>query len=261
MVNLLKKIKNKSFFVLTNIFREGKKKHYFFVGKKKYEENKTLINKIESGRNYNKNNVSKVFGKYICKLIVNSDKDDIIFINQMIWLSDTIFDIKIKIFSYLSSQNKFFIKKNQFLMIDVNKKKMLIDCLYKNNNEEYIPEFDIDKAPEIDTNFVDNNNIERKKFIRYNYTNNKIIYDIFNDFSKTFKIPLFLTNPHIYFYSLEDELKWIKNTSAFEATINNERIWWGYIKKYWPSAEKTISVNNIERYNINRKIIKYSCSH
>ena len=56
MIDLLQKIENKSFFILTNLFREDKKKHYFFIGKQKYQEHKTLINKIESG-NYNKTNI------------------------------------------------------------------------------------------------------------------------------------------------------------------------------------------------------------
>ena len=260
-MNLLKDIDKPPFFILTNIFRGGNKTHYFFVGKYKYKEHKNTINNILSGKKVN--NISSIFGQHIFNAIKehekNRDKIKINFVDKMIWLNDNIFDVKIKIFSYLSSLNKniFFIKKNQLLLIDVNDKKMVIDCIYKNNNKVYIPEFDIEKNPEIDENFVDKNDIERNKYIKFT-KNQTIIYDILNNFSTEFNIPLKNKEPHIYFYNLEDEFKWLKENTIFDNKISNERIWWGYIKKYWNSSDRKTTSDIIKKYNINKEIISNS---
>jgi len=213
-------------------------KNYVFVGKVE-ESIKEIFNKLEKNILLSKSDISKIQKVYSndeIKLWIRCSKKEIKFIDDIIYLDDTINIIRKKIFFYLSNlnENKFFIENNQELWI-INKdpSKTRWGCKTENlekyiplgyyyKNYEYIPSVCGDIKIDYN-NFVDDIGIFQYKFKLVNNLNN-ILYDVV-DFTCIKQNIIFVNN-------LEVETDYLKKNNI---PVNNIFIN-GYIKKYWPKG-------------------------
>ena len=268
------------YFTISRVFRDKISIHYAFVGLKMLKNTtlNPLFKSMSNGIIPQKNDITilkKMFGDYSVNLWISliNLKESIFFINDRIWTDDTIFQIKIKIFTYLSDVKKeeFITPFHQEIWINIEKKNIILGIMYEKDIKLQVSELvmfepAVTKLPEIDNSFLSTDDEKKTDIIRVvneeNILFNDIINDIINDTRndiiddtntkvKDLKNPELIYNPHIFLYVLEDEISWIKNNPIIENGIrtNDRRILNGYIVKHWPFSQ-----NKKSTYDENLKI-------
>lgn len=152
------------YFTVTHLNRDGIKCHYAFIGlamKKKYND---ILNS-------DKKELIKDFGSFNVNLwfSVNKNNEKLIFLDNRIWLDDTIFNIKLKLFLVLSEVNiNYVIPDNQQLWIKVDNKNKILGYEFYNEDNKDITYYNYEPAiyskPVIDNNFLteDDENLLKK---------------------------------------------------------------------------------------------------
>jgi hypothetical protein len=252
------------YFTISRVFRDKISIHYVFVGLEMLK-NTTLIPLFKSmsdGIVPQKNDIKilkNMFGDYNVDLWISSInlKESIFFINDRIWTDDTIFQIKTKIFTYLSNvKGDFIIQSHQELWMNIENKKIILGTMYEKEIELQILELlmfepAITTLPKIDNSFLTTND-ERTSDFRVVKEEYMLLHDIINRINLERRnkslsdINELNYNPHIFLYVLDDEISWIKNNPIIEndISINMKRIWNGYISKHWPSASVKKSIDD-----------------
>ena len=235
------------YFTISRVFRNKKSIHYAFVGLEMYKDKKltSLFKNISNGVIPNNNDIDilqNIFGNYNTELWISSInlKESIFFINDRIWTDDTIFQIKIKIFSYLSNiEKEFILPFHQEIWVNIKNEKNILGFVYEKEtklNSAEIIRFkpSIDSLPKIDILFVTDDD-EKKSSYHIINEENMLLNDFFNNIDYKNELN---NNPHIFLYLLDDEMLWIKNNPIIENNINTnlKRIWNGYVSKHWPLA-------------------------
>jgi len=227
------------FFIVSRVYRDTVPSHYIFIGKEIYQKYNTLIEDIQNHLNVSLKPISSIIGNYITNTIkdIVKKKENIIFIQDRIWLDETLFSIKKKIFVY----EKNIIPNYQQLWIRNKEKVIVLDT-------EFI-ESPITITPSVDREYVNESN----EFIGDIIDNDKnvmLLYDIIH----------VKYDPHIYVYNLQDELEWIEKYPIIEnkQEVEKQRYMFGYIKKYWPFYDKIGFTPNIiqDVYNKTKEAIE-----
>ena len=231
-----------------SIDKSIKKKIYYFVGDIK-RDIKTVLNKIEEQKTLTaaeKNKIKKEYPKDYAKMLSYSKlKDNVIFIDDLINLDNTVIDIKKKIFYYLSdTKNSTFLNiNNQLLWLEDN---IILGYNYNNDNKGkgIIPSL-ITKI-KVDYSFMekDGEKIKRDDIIS---NNDIMIYDILDkhDLLNNKNIKLTVINANNIITFLKSKKKLTDNL------IN------GWLFKYFPKYNK-IKINECDKIykNIRNKVLK-----
>jgi hypothetical protein len=266
-------------FIVTRMYRansEKKPEHYVFWESTNLETCKNAIEKIENNEKLTEkeekemsNHSGSLFLSTLKK--IRSQGEKINFIPQRIWLDDTIYQIKVKIFAYLSrfEEKKFILPQNQQLWV-VNDGKDLVlgiefikEVTLSSNTKaqsypiSYPPALDDDNLV-VDEEFLTPDG-ERSSHIQVINRESDILYDFIKMREKPEN-----TN-RIFLYSFDDELKWsreqqqkTKNQRAKDNDYgkpNNrhkngnisKRIMNGYFLKHWPFSNVDIDLPQIIR--------------
>ena len=229
-----------------------KREYYVFIGTVS-EEISNILHKIETRKNIKteevrilKTNYPNEFLNWI--KVAKEDKNiNIKFINNKIYIDDSIREIKNKIFIFLSNLEKkeFIIPENQELWVNSNGKSEIIGYYYestsikskKNNN------YKLFTVPHLSEKFSESI-LYKKNLINSNIKintseNTIVLVDLINDFSKI--------NNTIYVSDAKDEEAFLQNNKII---INNEIIN-NYFKKYWPYVNLYSGTNSINEIKNN----------
>jgi len=250
---------NDEVFVVTRLFRDGTPLHYAFVGEEITKKHKDLLGKISTTlpNATEEKRLEKIFSKKTIKLFktILSNDEEINFIPDKIWLDDTIYQIKIKLFSYLSSlnQRKFLLPQNQQLWVmmdrDGRKKDIILGIEFIKQIEKadgtktlsypmsYPPALDTDKV-EVDNEFLTANG-ERTSDVQAINEESDILYDFLT------KRGRFEEVNRIFLYMLSDEIQWYRQ--KFKKDDISKKVWNGYFLKQWPFADTDIGLNQVVR--------------
>ena len=212
-----------------SIDKSIKKKIYYFVGDIK-KEIKTILKKIEERKsltNTEKNKIKKEYPNDYSKILSYSKlKDNIVFIDDLINLDDTVIDIKKKIFYYLSDikDGEYLNTNNQLLWLEDN---IILGYNYNNDNKGkgIIPSL-ITKI-KVDYNFIekDGDKIKRDDIIS---NNNIMIYDILDNNNLLEKKNIKLT-----VLNATDIITFLKKKNKLNNKLIN-----GWLIKYFPKFSK-----------------------
>ncbi len=179
------------------------------------------------------------------------------FIEDYIKMDDSLFEVRKKLFVYLSDpkSQKYLLPPNQELWFeDKNHKKHLMGYQYydKNTNEKINFQPHLDSKFEIDEHLLNTlsrtyTNMENESNIKKEYKldtteNHLLMYDILENVE--------IKNDIIYVSDVNDEIEYLKkekkimnekrNKMAFERIVN------GYLRKFWPLLKIDISENHVE---------------
>jgi hypothetical protein len=220
------------YFTITRVSRDINT-HYAFIG----DTPQNMFN------NLNNKELLKIFDKECVDLwksiVKNNEK--LYFINDRIWLDDSIYTIKNKIFIYLSKDDDYIPPEIQELWLKIDDKNVILGNKYEKEEEDLIFEPHFNKKPQIDNDFI-TDTFDKNPDIIYDTSNidSSILYDEVKN--KDYEL-------HLFCYSLKDELRWIN--SNYPEVLNNEKeLWNGFIYKYWPLAtEDYLNFNNISIFN------------
>jgi len=179
------------------------------------------------------------------------------FIEDYIKMDDSLFEVRKKLFVYLSDpkSQKYLLPPNQELWFeDKNHKKHLMGYQYydKNTNEKINFQPHLDSKFEIDEHLLNTlsrtyTNMENESNIKKEYKldtteNHLLMYDILENVE--------IKNDIIYVSDVNEEIEYLKkekkimnekrNKMAFERIVN------GYLRKFWPLLKIDISENHVE---------------
>lgn len=248
-------------FVVTHTHRELPPEHYVFVGEEMFNKYKKMPDEGEI-----KNIFSKETSSIILKALNNNE--DIFFIPDKIWLDNTIREIKIKIFTYLSSvkEKKFFLPQNQQLWTPVprdNGKKDIIlgfefvkEITLSEGEKTY--SYPISYKPALQSDIEPDEEFltkegERTSNIQVINQETDILYDIIS------KRGLVEDINHIFMYMLDEEIDFYKRNNK-KGNIKKD-LWNGYFLKNWPFAVTDISITQtIKMYRDVYESVKASSS-
>lgn len=235
------------YFTVSHVYRDNSPIHYAFIGINMLEKHKLLFNSMSNGNIPDKSNIKilkETFGEYSTDLWVSiiEAREPILFINDRIWTDDTIFEIKTKLFIYLSKpKDKFILQPYQQLWMKINNKLNILGLSfekeYLNLNKTELINYGpaIDSIPSIDTEFVSEDD-EKLSNIMVVKEENMLLFDTINRlYSYTSNRHY---NPQIFLYVLTDEIEWVQNNPILEdnKVVNKKRLWNGYFIKHWPLA-------------------------
>ena len=217
------------YFTITRVFRDKEYVHFAFIGIQNYSSLLKSLKNLNSTKDIKK--LKDIFGEHNINLW---KKGPVIFINDRIWTDDTIFQIKKKIFTYLSNPDKeFIIPVHQELWIGENN---ILGLKFKKYSETELDKYinygpAINKTPFIDKLFVSDDD-EKISYIRSIPEDDIILYDLIDKKSQI--------TSQIFMYYIEDEMTWLKNNPIFEENkqVSIKRIWNGYIPQHWPFANE-----------------------
>jgi hypothetical protein len=254
-------------FVVTRLFRNSSPQHFAFVGAPQLKEHKEILQKIGNGKSITateEKRLEKSFTKKTINLLkkVSSKGEKVHFVPDRIWLDDSVYQIKIKIFVYLSNPNtrKFLLPQNQQLWSIVNDKDIVLGVEFireiqaANGHKtfsypmSYPPALESDK-PEIDKEFLTPDG-ERTSDIQATNRESDILYDFLRERGDPTNVQ------RIFLYMLGDEIEWYKEQDIEEAGKNqartstgsiSKRAWNGYFLKQWPFADTDVSISQIVR--------------
>ena len=240
------------YFTVSRMFRDNASMHYAFIGLEMSKQFSGLFKNMSNGNIPNKTesvSLKEVFGDYNVKLWTSiiEAREPLIFVNCRIWTDDTIFDIKTKIFTYLSRKEEFLLTNQQELWMNINNKDTILGFMFEKENSEiitYSPS--INDIPKIDNDFVTDDD-ERSSII-LRKEDEILLFDTINKITNKMDENY---NPRIFLYFMADEINWIKNNPVFENEIpvNKKRLFNGYFLKYWPFAPHEMS-----QYDSNLKL-------
>lgn len=229
------------YLTITYLNRNGVKGHYAFIGLEMMKKYKDISNSLKN--NIERKKLKKDFGDFNINLWLSAikNKEKLFFINNRIWLDDTIYNIKLKIFYFISVPEKYYLlPNNQELWMNIdNKNKLLGHTYYKEefNDNIYISyEPSIYNKPKIDNDFITKDDERTLEKIKIKKNNNTILSDIINKLQ---------FNNQLFLYDINDEIEFIElNPLKF----SEKKILNGYYYKYWPFYKKS-SINSLKFYN------------
>lgn len=256
---LCTKPKKDQIFLITRLYREGIPEHYAFVGAEQTKTYRGIFEKINSGRQTNASEEKKLKDFFSQRTIdlfkkIAKKRETIILVPDRVWLDDTIYQIKIKIFVYLSTLSKraFLLPQNQQLWITVRNKDTVLGIEFVREIQavdgqktlsypmSYPPALDGDKQ-EIDKEFLTADG-ERTSDIQAVNRESDIFYDFLHqqgDFSDA---------QRIFLYMLDDEIEsFTKKSEKNESNSIPKQVWNGYFLKQWPFADIDISIPQVVR--------------
>lgn len=214
------------YFTITRVFRDNNPVHYAFVGNHDVASlsNKTLLD---------------IFGKQCTNLwtSIHKKKEKLHYINDRIWLDDTVFKIKNKIFIYMSSIDWHILPENQQVWITLDGTNTILGYEYEKNEKAIVFQPTFYDTPGIDDDFITDDFDRHTDLIPANNEYN-ILYDEIKNKEH---------NTQIFLYTLNDELSWI-NDNNIVLKENEKKLWNGYILKHWPFSKKG-KAKDINVYN------------
>lgn len=235
---------------VTRLHRVDPPSHYVFIGSHDLKKNREIFDRISAGslRKDDEKKLSNISKKMIglIKTILKKN-ESITFIPDRIWFDDTVHQIKIKIFVYLSSlrDRKFLLPPNQQLWTIVGKEDVVLGSEFIKQVElpngqktfsypmSYPPVLDSDKV-EIDDEFLTAGD-ERTSDIQVINRESDILYDILSERGEDRGVQ------RIFLYMLEDELEWYDDTVS-------KRVWNGYFLKHWPFADSKVDLPQVVKF-------------
>jgi hypothetical protein len=234
------------YFIVSRKHREDISIHYAFVGNK--EKYKEQLEKISSG-NLPSKEIKDVFGDItkIWESIIKKN-EPLIFIYDMIWLDDTIFQIKRKLFVYLSKENNYLLPERQQLWT----KDIILGNVFEKDMKTIRYKPALDEKPFIENEFLSEDN-ERTNVIQVENQENILLYDIFLENN--------ISSNQLFVYSLDDELMWLVNNPLLEDNkqVSRDRLQYGYIVKHWPfTTKKSSNLDILKQFNQVKSQVTYS---
>jgi hypothetical protein len=225
-------------FTLVHMFREKPSEYFAFIGDNLYFEHSKLWKELEKGKKLNKRDRTKLVSEVGAGVMNNWEKkiskgEKVTFIPNRIFLDDTIFQVKLKIFVYLSHprERKFLIPQRQQLWVTFGKKSHVLGIAFSTQGEtvNYPPA--LDGEVKIDKHFLSAEG-ERLSTVQVVNQESNILYDMFRELNQgDVKTP---KHGYINLYMLDDELRWL----AQEGEKETKALWNGYLLKSWPFAQK-----------------------
>lgn len=224
------------------LFTRNSNDLYAFIGKNIEQELNKILKKLEKNielTKKEKNMITKKFGEYSNNWLNRSYTTKLKFINEIIYVDDTINNIKNKIFIYIGKENLDYYENNQELWIEKGIDDYEI-LGYSYLDSKIKPS--VFEKYKIDTDFFYSEDGARIYYYELLNNNSNIIYDyIFKGTEIITKIGLSI---------LKNEIEYLKKKDI----EINDKIKYGYLIKYYPKFILNQKINKTELIDIKRKI-------
>ena len=207
---------------------------YVFIGSIK-EKYKYIFEKIKKKKKLNSKEINYLNEKYdysYTSWINLNSKTTIIFIEDLIYMNDSIERVKEKIMTYISTSDTIYPNNQQLWYINKNKQYRVIGTLYeKLKNIPIIIQYKQKKLMKDKDDYVlyKNGEIKRKKNKIIN-ENNYVLYDILTDIEPTFTL---------YVADIMDEINYLQSKKV---KIKKD-VLYGYLNKYWIKGKLSQKMN------------------